>query len=64
MLPSETYAERLQRVPAAWQKAFEVNPAESLAVRASCLEFVLAGLHATDKISRHQKHGRISYEVR
>ncbi len=64
MLPSETYAERLQRVPAAWAKAFEVNPAENLAVRASCLEFVLAGLHATDRISRHQKHGRISYEVR
>lgn len=64
MLPSENYAERLQRVPAAWAKAFEVNPAENLAVRASCLEFVLAGLHATDRISRHQKHGRISYEVR
>jgi magnesium chelatase subunit I len=64
MLPSGTYAERLQRVPAAWQKAFEVNAAESLEVRASCLEFVLAGLHATDQISRHQKHGRISYEVR
>ena len=64
MLPSDTYAERLQRVPAAWAKAFEVNPAENLAVRASCLEFVLAGLHATDRISRHQKHGRISYEVR
>lgn len=64
MLPSENYADRLQRVPSAWQKAFEVNPAENLAVRASCLEFVLAGLHATDRISRHQKHGRISYEVR
>lgn len=64
MLPSDTYAERLQRVPAAWAKAFEVNPAENLAVRASCLEFVLAGLHATDRISRHQKHGRISYQVR
>lgn len=64
MLPSDTYAERLQRVPAAWAKAFEVNAAENLAVRASCLEFVLAGLHATDRISRHQKHGRISYEVR
>ena len=50
MLPSDTYAERLQRVPAAWAKAFEVNPAENLAVRASCLEFVLAGLHATDRI--------------
>lgn len=64
MLPSSSYSERLQRVPPAWQKAFEVNAADNLSVRASCLEFVLAGLHATDRISRHQKHGRISYEIR
>ncbi|MFN4261245.1 MAG: magnesium chelatase [Gemmataceae bacterium] len=64
MLPSSHYAERLQRVPQIWQKAFEVNPNESAAVRASCIEFVLAGLYATDRISRSQKHGRIVYEVR
>jgi magnesium chelatase subunit I len=64
MLPSSHYAERLQRVPKAWQKAFEVNPADHPAVRASCIEFVLAGLYATDRISRAQKHGRISYEIR
>ena len=43
MLPSSHYAERLKRVPKAWEKAFEVNPGESEAVRASCVEFVLAG---------------------
>jgi magnesium chelatase subunit I len=64
MLPSSHYAERLKRVPRAWEKAFEVNPAQSEAVRASCVEFVLAGLYATDRISRAQKHGRITYEVR
>jgi magnesium chelatase subunit I len=64
MLPSSHYAERLKRVPRAWEKAFEVNPAESEAVRASCVEFVLAGLYASDRISRSQKHGRITYEVR
>ncbi len=64
MLPSRHYAERLKRVPKAWEKAFEVNPGESEAVRASCVEFVLAGLYASDKISRSQKHGRITYEVR
>jgi len=63
MLPSAVYAERLKRVPPAWEKAFEVNAAESPAVRASCVEFVLAGLYATDRISRSQKHGRIMYEV-
>jgi magnesium chelatase subunit I len=63
LLPSAQYAERLKRVPAAWEKAFEVNPSESDAVRASCVEFVLAGLYATDRISRSQHHGRIQYEV-
>ncbi len=63
MLPSSAYAERLERVPPAWEKAFEVNPAESPAVRASCVEFVLAGLYVTDRISRSQRHGRITYEI-
>ena len=44
MLPSRHYAERLQRVPPAWEKAFEVNASERPAMRASCVEFVLAGL--------------------
>ncbi|HEY7311513.1 MAG TPA: magnesium chelatase [Gemmataceae bacterium] len=64
LLPSSHYAERLKRVPKAWEKAFEVNPGESEAVRASCVEFVLAGLYASDRISRSQKHGRITYEIR
>ncbi|MGE3808293.1 MAG: magnesium chelatase [Gemmataceae bacterium] len=63
LLPSITYAERLKRVPKAWEKAFEVNPGENDAVRASCIEFVLAGLYSTDRISRSQKHGRITYET-
>lgn len=63
MLPSALYAERLKRVPPAWQKAFEVNSSSDPAMRASCVEFVLAGLYATDRISRGQQHGRITYEV-
>ncbi|MCO6048053.1 magnesium chelatase [Aeoliella sp. ICT_H6.2] len=62
MLPSSHYAKLLERVPPVWDKAFEVNAAESDAVRASCVEFVLAGLYATDRISRSQTHGRIVYE--
>ena len=62
MLPSSHYAERLKRVPPVWKKAFEVNPAESEPVRASCVEFVLAGLYARDVISRSQHHGRLTYE--
>jgi magnesium chelatase subunit I len=64
LLPSRHYAERLKRVPRAWEKAFEVNASDNEAVRASCVEFVLAGLYASDRISRSQKHGRIIYEVR
>ena len=63
MLPSAVYADRLKRVPPVWDKAFEVNASNDPAVRASCVEFVLAGLYATDRISRSQRHGRIEYEV-
>ena len=63
MLPSRAYAERLKAVPPAWDKAFEINASENDAVRASCVEFVLAGLYALDKISRAQKHGKVNYET-
>jgi magnesium chelatase subunit I len=63
MLPSSHYAELIKRVPPVWDKAFEVNASQDPAVRAACIEFVLAGLYATDRISRSQRHGRITYEV-
>ncbi|HEX4412396.1 MAG TPA: magnesium chelatase [Lacipirellulaceae bacterium] len=63
MLPSSHYATLIKRVPPVWDKAFEVNASENEAVRASCVEFVLAGLYATDQISRSQHRGRIVYEV-
>jgi magnesium chelatase subunit I len=63
MLPSEQYAARLKRVPPAWEKAFEINPAEDAAMRASCVEFVLAGLYACEQISRTARHGAIRYET-
>jgi magnesium chelatase subunit I len=63
LLPSSHYAARLKRVPPAWEKAFEVNASSDPAVRASCVEFVLAGLYAMEQISRAQQHGRIVYEV-
>lgn len=63
MLPSAHYGERLKRVPPAWEKAFEVNASSDPAVRASCVEFVLAGLYSLDRISRSQQHGRIEYST-
>jgi magnesium chelatase subunit I len=63
LLPSEVYAERLKHVPPVWQTAFEVNASEHPAIRASCVEFVLAGLYSMDRISRASKHGKMQYEV-
>ena len=62
-IPSTEYAERLKRVPPAWEKAFEINASADAAVRASCVEFILAGLYSMDKISRSQHHGRASFEI-
>ena len=64
LVPSANYAERMQGVPEAWDKAFEVNASGDPAVRASCAEFVLAGLWATDRVSRTVRHGRTSYELK
>src|SRR6188768_198409 len=63
MLPSKHYAERLKRVPPVWDKAFEVNASGEASIRASCVEFILAGLYAMEKISRGQQHGRMIYDV-
>lgn len=62
MLPSSQYSQRLQAVPPAWDKAFDVNASENPSIRAACVEFVLAGLYSLDRISRSQKHGKIHYE--
>ncbi|MEM9943916.1 MAG: magnesium chelatase, partial [Planctomycetota bacterium] len=62
-IPSSEYADRLKRVPPAWEKAFEVNSSSEPAVRASCVEFILAGLYSLDRISRSQEHGHSSYEL-
>jgi magnesium chelatase subunit I len=40
-----------------------VNASQDPAVRASCVEFVLAGLYSMDKISRAQRHGRVEYRM-
>jgi magnesium chelatase subunit I len=64
MLPSSQYEALLKRVPKVWEKAFEVNSASDPAVRASCVEFVLAGLHAGDMISRATHHGRVTYDIK
>jgi magnesium chelatase subunit I len=63
MLPSAAYERVVEDVPAIWEKAFEVNASQDPAVRASCIEFVLAGLYATERISRLQSRGRTLYDT-
>lgn len=63
MLPSEQYEQAVQIVPPVWDKAFEVNASKDAGVRASCVEFVLAGLWATERISRAERFGRVEYET-
>ncbi|MEI7780990.1 MAG: magnesium chelatase [Planctomycetota bacterium] len=64
MVPSAAYETIVADVPAVWQKAFEVNASQDPAVRASCIEFILAGLYATERISRLQQHGHTIYDTR
>ena len=63
LVPSSDYEGLMQRVPEVWQRALEVNAATDPAVRASAAEFLLAGLHATDRISRSERFGRTIYET-
>ncbi|MFN9343754.1 MAG: magnesium chelatase [Planctomycetota bacterium] len=63
LIPSERYQGLLKRVPEVWDKAFEVNAAQDPAVRASCVEFVLAGMYSLDLISRSQARGQVTYET-
>jgi magnesium chelatase subunit I len=56
-LPIGTTPSDLKRVPPVWEKAFEVNASEDIAVRASCVEFVLAGC------GRRTASGKITYET-
>ncbi len=63
-VPSADYSTIVADVPELWEKAFEVNAAKDPAVRASCIEFILAGLYATERISRIQSHGHTIYDTR
>lgn len=62
-LPSIHYKSIVQSVPPIWDRAFEVNASEDPAVRASCIEFVLAGLWAAERISRAERFGTMEYEI-
>lgn len=63
LVPSDRYETIVRHVPEIWDKAFEVNASSDPAVRASCVEFVLAGMYAREMISRSQTHGRVNYET-
>ncbi|MFK7758429.1 MAG: magnesium chelatase [Phycisphaerales bacterium] len=62
-LPSIHYQSIVKAVPPIWDRAFEVNASDDPAVRASCIEFVLAGLWAAERISRAERYGTVQYEI-
>lgn len=62
-LPSAHYESIVKAVPPVWDRAFDVNASEDPGVRASCIEFVLAGLWSTERISRAERFGTTEYEV-
>lgn len=62
-LPSRHYETIVKAVPPIWDRAFEVNASRDPAVRASCIEFVLAGMWATERVSRSERFGTIEYEI-
>ena len=62
-LPSAHYESIVRVVPSVWDRAFDVNASKEPAVRASCVEFVLAGLWATERVSRAERFGRVEYEL-
>ncbi len=62
-LPSTHYESIVKAVPPVWDRAFEVNASADPAVRASCIEFVLAGLWATERVSRSERFGTTEYEI-
>ena len=64
MVPSTAYEQIVADVPQIWEKAFEVNASRDPAVRASCIEFILAGLYASERVSRVQTHGHTIYDTR
>jgi len=63
IVPSVAYREIVADVPEVWERAFEVNAGGDAAVRPACIEFILAGLYATERISRIQSHGRTVYDT-
>jgi magnesium chelatase subunit I len=64
MVPSAAYRGIVEDLPGVWDRAFDVNVSSDPALRASCVEFVLAGLYATDRVSRVQEFGRTIYDTR
>ena len=63
LLPSAPLCRAAQARAARLGQGVRGERAQDPAVRASCVEFVLAGLYSADQISRSQQHGRIVYEL-
>lgn len=60
-MPSTSYARILDRVPQIWEPVHILHGTESDELQASCIEFVLEGLHVSGKLSRTRSGELVEY---
>jgi len=60
-MPSSEYARILDKVPQIWEPLHILGGNDSDELRASCIEFVLEGLHVTDRLSRAKSGDLVEY---
>jgi len=64
MMPSPEYKEIISALPQIWEPVHELGGDSSEPMRASCVEFVLEGLHLSGKLSRKKIGDIVSYKTR
>lgn len=60
-MPSSEYTRILDRIPQIWEPLHILRGNESDELRASCIEFVLEGLHVSGKLSRAKSGELVEY---
>lgn len=63
-MPSKEYKNIISQIPQLWEPVYELGGESSDAMRASCVEFVLEGLHLMQKLSRKKIGEIIAYKTK
>lgn len=64
MMPSKEYKNIISQIPQIWEPVYELGGEKSDEMRASCVEFVLEGLHLMQKLSRKKIGEIIAYKTK